>query len=81
MDIDECVKIRINNLIKERGLSENQLAKKSSLSYSTLKNILNDTTGNPGIKTIRKICNGFEMDILDFFAGEEFESIRYKKER
>ena len=81
MSITECIKFRIYNLITERGWSESQLAKNSNLSYSTLKNILNDTTGSPGIETIKKICDGFQMDILEFFGSEEFNSIRYKKER
>ena len=67
---------RINNLCKEKGISHYALARKSDVPLGTLLHILDGTTKNPGIFTILKLCDGFDMTIAEFFETEEMENLQ-----
>ena len=42
---------------------------------TTLMHIIDGSTKNPGLFTIIKICNGFNMTVKEFFDAEEFFGI------
>ena len=71
MNSSEAVIKRINDLCFEKRMSYYALAYRSAIPKSTLKNIINGT--NPPVSTLNKICNGFEMSLMDFFQDECFE--------
>lgn len=66
---------RINNLCKEKRMSYYALSYRSAVPMTTLMHIVDKSTANPGILTIGKLCEGFEISIKDFFDVPEFESI------
>ena len=72
MGVCDLVVKRIYELCKERGITPNALSYMSGISKSTIKSILNGESKNPGIVTIKKICDGFEISLIDFFNTEEF---------
>ncbi len=72
MGVCDLVVKRIYELCKERGITPNALSYMSGISQSTIKSILNGESKNPGIVTIKKICDGFEISLIDFFNTEEF---------
>lgn len=72
MGVCDLVVKRIYELCKERGITPNALSYMSGISQSTTKSILNGESKNPGIVTIKKICDGFEISLIDFFNTEEF---------
>lgn len=53
-------------------MSVHQLAIESAVSPSTIKNILYGKSRNPGIVTIKMLCDGFGISLIDFFGTEEF---------
>lgn len=65
---------RIQQLCKEKNISYYTLAYKSSIPMSTLINIIEGTSKNPGIFTIMKICDGLEVSMKEFFDTKEFEN-------
>lgn len=67
---------RINNLCKEQGITYYALSYKSAVPLTTLLHIVNGSTKNPGILTIHKICEGFDISLKDFFDTEEFSEMR-----
>ena len=67
MLIKEAVEKRIFELCKERGIAINALANISGVSPSTVYSILNEKSQNPGVCSIKKICDGLDISILDFF--------------
>lgn len=75
MKIREAVIIRITDLCKKRDLSYNALANQAGLPPSTLKNIINGHSGNPGICTIKILCDGLNITIKDFFDCKLFENL------
>lgn len=40
-----------------------------------LKSILNGESQNPGIVTIKKLCDGFDISLSEFFTTPEFEEL------
>ncbi len=62
---------RIRALCKERGYSVNYLANISDVKQSTLDNIMQGTTKNPGIITLHKIATAFNMTLAEFLDFSE----------
>lgn len=75
MGIYEATIRRIRELCKERDITPNGLSYAAGISQSTIKSILNGESVNPGIVTIKKICDGFNITIGEFFNTEEFNSL------
>lgn len=75
MKIHEAAVNRIRELCKEHKITPNALSYLSGISQSTIKSILNGESRNPGIATIKKICDGLNITIGEFFSTEEFDSL------
>ena len=67
-----AVKNRILELLGEKGMSIHKLAMESAVAPSSIKNILYGKSQNPGIVTIKMLCDGFGITLSDFFNTEEF---------
>ena len=63
---------RILELLGERRMSIHKLAMESGIAPSTIKNILYGKSTNPGIVTIKKLCDGLDISLLEFFNSEAF---------
>lgn len=75
MDTITAIKERILHLCAERDISINKLATLSALPPSSVKNILYGKSTDPKVLTIKKMCDGLEITLAEFFAGEEFEKV------
>lgn len=75
MDAYTAVKNRIYQLCEERNMSINKLATESAVPPSTVKNILYGKSTNPGIVTIKTLCDGFGISLTEFFDTEEFKNL------
>ena len=63
---------RIYELCKERKITPNSLSYMCGIPQATLKSILNGESKNPGIVTLKKICDGLEITIIEFFDTPEY---------
>lgn len=75
MDTREVVANRIRQLCKQRGMTPNGLSNTSAVPQATLKSILNGESKNPGIVTIKKLCDGLEITLSEFFSTPEFDAL------
>ncbi|MDY6314540.1 MAG: helix-turn-helix transcriptional regulator [Clostridia bacterium] len=77
MNMDTCtaVKNRILDLCNEKRISINKLATESGVAPSTVKNILYGKSQNPGIVTIKMLCDGIGISLTEFFRTEEFQTM------
>ena len=75
MDTRETVARRILQLCKERGITPNKLSTISAVPQATIKSILNGESKNPGIVTVKKLCDGFEITLGEFFSTIEFDQL------
>ena len=62
MDIRE----RLLRLMAERGLNTYSLAKRSGLSWNTIKNIF-ARSANPTVTTLSMLCDGLGITLAQFF--------------
>ena len=74
MDTYADTKNRILFLLEQYQMSIYALAVKSGVSASTIKSILYGKSKNPGIVTIKLLCDGFEISLFEFFNTEVFRS-------
>lgn len=70
-----CVAERIIELCRERNLTVNGLAHLAAVPPSTVKNIVNGVSRNPGVVTIKKLCDGLDISLVEFFDTEAFRSL------
>lgn len=75
MGTREVIAQRIRQLCKERGITPNKLGTISAVSQATIKSILNGESQNPGTVTIKKLCDGLEITLGEFFSTPEFDSL------
>ena len=75
MDTKEAVANRIRQLCTDRGLTPNGLSNLAGVPQATVKSILNFESKNPGIVTIKKLCDGLELTLEEFFSTDEFNSL------
>lgn len=74
MDTYSDTKNRILVLLEVNKMSIYSLSIKSGVSPSTIKSILYGKSKNPGVVTIKMLCDGFGISIYDFFDTTEFRS-------
>lgn len=75
MNTRKAVANRLLELCEQKNLSVNALARTSAVPPSTLKNIINGGSKNAGIVTIKKLCDGLEISLFDFFDTETFKTL------
>ena len=75
METVNAIRDRILHLCDERNISINKLATLSALPPSSVKNILYGKSNDPKILTIKKICDGLEITLAEFFDSPEFDSL------
>lgn len=75
MDTQKVIAARILQLCKERGLTPNGISNISAVPQATVKSILNGESKNPGTVTIKKLCDGFEITLGEFFSTPEFDAL------
>lgn len=72
MLIGEAVKLRILELCTQRELSINKLCTISGITQSTVNNIVSGRNNSVTVSTIKKICDGLDITIQDFFNSSLF---------
>ena len=75
MDTREAVAERIRELCNERNWTPNHLSNISAVPQATIKSILNGESKNPGAVTIKKLCDGFEITLGEFFSTDMFDRL------
>lgn len=75
MDTYTTVKNRILYLCEEKRMTINKLATESGIAPSTIKNILYGKSQNPGIVTLKMLCDGLGINLTDFFDTDEFRNL------
>lgn len=75
MNAKEAVAKRILELCEKHALAVNALATTAGISPSTIYSILNEKSQNPGIVSIKKLCDGLEISIREFFDSPLFDDL------
>ena len=75
MNIGEAVRLRILQLCDEKEITVNRLCTISGVTQSTVNNIVSGRNNSTTISTIKKLCDGLNIEITDFFCSELFQGL------
>jgi len=75
MELKEAVKNRILTLCRQRGISVNKLCNMSGVTQSTVNNIINGRNNTTTVSTIKKLCDGLDITLGEFFSTPEFDRL------
>ena len=76
MNITQATAERFIELCAEKGITVNKLATISGVTQSTVSDIVNMKSKNIGIVTIKKLCDGLDISISDFFDTDRFRTLQ-----
>ncbi len=75
MNTKEAVAKRILELCEQRNMAVNALGTVSGVSPSTIYSMLNEKSQNPGVVSIKKLCDGLDISIREFFDSDLFDGL------
>ncbi len=75
MIIGEAVKLRILELCETNNITVNKLSTVCGITQSTLSNIVGGRNNSTTISTIKKICDGLNITVQDFFNSDIFNDL------
>ena len=73
MQLNEAVSARLNELLRERNMTQYQLYMKSGVPKSSISNIINCAYDSVKLRLIHELCQGLEINISDFFDSSYFD--------
>ncbi|MPN56781.1 hypothetical protein SDC9_204473 [bioreactor metagenome] len=75
MTLKETIAYRIMQLCNEKQISPYALAINCGVDKSTIYSILGNKSKSPEVATIKKICDGLEITLAEFFNTPEFNNL------
>ena len=75
MGIKNAVVDRFNNICKERNMNPNELAVISGVTPSSVYSMLDSNRHNISIVLIKKLCDGLDISLAEFFDSDEFNEL------
>ncbi len=75
MSVKDAVCKRFQDLCKERQVAFNEMATRSGVTPSTVYSMMDPTRRDVSITTIKKLCDGFEITLGEFFSTPEFDNL------
>lgn len=75
MTVKQAVVTRIMEILKERNMRLNELANLSGITPSTVYSMMDDKRKELTINVIKKLCDGLEMTLGEFFSAPIFDEL------
>ena len=78
MELSEAIVLRIKQLLKEKNMKTYDLSIKSGVPRSTISLFLSRETKTIRLENLLYICEGFDMELKDFFDDKVFKNVEAK---
>ena len=75
MSIKDIVVKRLIDLCKNKDITLNKLSNLSGVTPSTIYSVVDKHRREIGITTIKKLCDGLDITITDFFNTDDFRNL------
>lgn len=75
MLIKDVIVLRFKNICAERNIKYNELAVRSGVTPSTVYSMMDDRRRGLSVITLKKLCDGPDMTITEFFDDDIFRSL------
>lgn len=72
LNVGDAVRLRIMELCRERNITVNKLSTLCGITQSTLSNIIGGRNNSTTVSTVKKICDGLEISLVEFFSSDLF---------
>lgn len=73
--LSEAIKLRIDELLVENNISAYQLSYKAGISNSIISDCRRGKVKEPTLSSIIHICEGFDIELKDFFDSPLFKDV------
>ena len=74
MTVNNAVAKRIEQLLKEKGMSQYKLEQKSGIQHGSMQCIMNGRNKTVTLSTVIMLARGFDMSLTDFLSDDIFQS-------
>ncbi|MBQ9932352.1 MAG: helix-turn-helix transcriptional regulator [Ruminiclostridium sp.] len=75
MSVKDAVVKRFQEICDDRKIKPNELAVRSGVTPSTVYSMMDPKRRDLSIITIKKLCDGLDMTLRDFFSTPEFDGL------
>ena len=75
MAVKDAVVRRFQEICDQRGIKPNELANLSGVTPSTVYSMMDNNRRDLSIITIKKLCDGLDMTLGEFFSTPEFNAL------
>ena len=75
MIVKQAVVNRFLQICKDRNIKPNELANISGVTPSTVYSMIDERRKDISIITIKKLCDGLEITLGEFFSTSEFDNL------
>lgn len=74
-NLKEAIAFRITQLCEEKNITIYSLAITAGVHKSSIYSILGEKSKSPEVATIKKLCDGLEITLGEFFSTPEFDAL------
>lgn len=73
--LSNAIRKHIKDLMQQQNLTVSELARRSSLTQSTVDSVLHTQNTNPRIDTIQKVIKTLNISVPEFFNHPKFKNL------
>lgn len=75
MTVKDAVVQRFQQICSQKGIKTNELANLAGVTPSTVYSMMDGNRRDLSIITIKKLCDGLDMTLGEFFSTPEFDAL------
>ena len=75
LNVKQATVCRFQEIMAQRNIRPNELANLSGITPSTVYSMLDERRKELSINTIKKLCDGLEITLGEFFGTELFDNL------
>lgn len=75
LTVKQATVFRFQEIMEQRNIRPNELANISGITPSTVYSMLDERRKELSINTIKKLCDGLEITLGEFFSTELFDNL------
>ena len=75
MNVKQATVFRFQEIMEQRCIRPNELANLSGVTPSTVYSMLDERRKELSINTIKKLCDGLNITLGEFFSNELFDNL------
>ena len=80
MSVKDAVAERFCSICRKKNIKANELATRAGVTPSTVYSMLDSRRRDISILTIKKLCDGLDVSLGEFFSSSEFDSLEQEIE-